>query len=228
MTHEARNKAIADEYLNTERTLEEIGTDYGMTRERVRQIVKEVYPNQETPTERRKRIREEKLAEVWKAVETATTMREVAERTGIDENVLQRWATDYPKYAGLRQRVKRNREKVIKNRTHWHCKKCDTVKPITEFSPGGKYHHYYCKACNAKKARAYAENMEPVDEPTVDEKVCPGCMQNLPASNFHRATKTKTGLQTYCKECLSRLNKGETVKEVRESHGYPYERIRTR
>ena len=33
------------------------------------------------------------------------------------------------------------------------------------------------------------------------EKYCIKCKQNKPFSEFHRLTKSKDGLQTYCKQC---------------------------
>lgn len=56
--------------------------------------------------------------------------------------------------------------------------------------------------------------------PTVAEKFCADCGQTRPAGEFYRCGRAKSGLQSYCKDCLSlrqRANRvGITAERLRE------------
>ena len=66
-----------------------------------------------------------------------------------------------------------------------------------------------CRRCEAV-GRAGAHYRKPTgtggratvaNPPSVESKWCPDCERDLPASEFHRNCRTRSGLQTYCRSC---------------------------
>jgi len=57
-----------------------------------------------------------------------------------------------------------------------------------------------CKKCLYRRKNSSRDKLD-VREPTVTEKWCPGCLDTLPAEEFTRNRRDRTGLWTYCRDC---------------------------
>lgn len=213
---EARNREIADAYRDDpDATLEKVSQKYDLTRERVRQIVKEVYPNYKKPP-----AAERNFDEALEVARVATSYKEMAAAMGVPKSTIQSWMSRKG-WKPLREMIKRNKMLAELRTTHYFCKRCETEKPKDQFHKGRKT---LCAACATKISVAH---MKARNNPVlVSEKICPACTRLKPASEFNRARQSTDGLQTYCKKCLHRLTRGENVKDIRESFGMKYERVR--
>jgi hypothetical protein len=83
------------------------------------------------------------------------------------------------------------------------CSICKKVKPADEFARARAKATGLASSCRKcfNKRRNEARMKNEITEPTVDEKYCPGCFEVLPADQFYRNKRDRTGLHTYCKEC---------------------------
>jgi len=87
------------------------------------------------------------------------------------------------------------------------CKFCDCVLPARFFRKGqGR-----CIGC----VRQYKQKKPATASVKVTEQECTKCRQVLPATSFHRNRATLTGLQVYCKACITAVN----AKNKRDREG---------
>jgi hypothetical protein len=105
------------------------------------------------------------------------------------------------------------------------CPDCGHEKRATEFSrnaarPDGL--QFYCKKCfAARSARTYRQRQlskgkvvrEPVEVPA-GHKLCPGCKQVKPRTEWHRRTSASDGLNVYCKACSSQRSRRDYLKRT--------------
>jgi len=86
------------------------------------------------------------------------------------------------------------------------CEKCQEKKPLSCFSPWkkGTFGRFcYCKKCNAKLAKERREkNLKRDCVKIPDLKHCPGCNTTKDKSHFRITLEEKSGLQSYCNECI--------------------------
>jgi len=109
------------------------------------------------------------------------------------------------------------------------CSSCSTIKPVTDFYKCAKEKdglNYTCKACSSEwRKKYYAENIEKERERSRvggkrlrakysaiqfefgDTKVCTRCGEEKPYLEFNKNSGNKSGLSSYCKECISKHNK---------------------
>lgn len=110
------------------------------------------------------------------------------------------------------------------------CFGCDQLKPTARFRrdtarTGGS--KAMCNVCNRKQAKAWQTTHLGEFKP-ISEKTCPACQRTNPADKFDRSTSSRSGLQTYCKECHTQLERGVSVAQIARSHGLSYRRTRQR
>lgn len=190
-------------------TLTAIGDDYGVTRERIRQIVEK--QGGESKHARSRRLRDERCLqhaeevlyyrEAWMPVHwpqlglTYAYFVSWLNRNGVDHpDIKDRWIVARNNYSSHSGKV------CIKGRV---CLYCNVWKPWDEFyksKNGANGHGHGCNICNREQVTHYT-NLRYVSEPTVTEKPCPKCGETKPASHFTKSTSNTTGLQTYCKPC---------------------------
>ena len=216
-------------YLDEGLSLDHIGSRYGYTRERVRQIIKELHPAAYINQKLRRRTKDETLAKaIWDEVRTRKPewMVELPDRVGITRGQMDALLHRNPDlFTGLSDALMDNR----RNRTEKMCPRCGETKPITEFHKGGGAdgHGALCKPCAIKRSANW--NLMAAVRYTgtkVDAKRCPACSRHLPASSFAMDRSSRSGLQTYCADCQRRMAKGETVPEIAASYGVEYVRTR--
>ena len=87
------------------------------------------------------------------------------------------------------------------------CYNCGEEKPTTEFYKNKSKIDGLsteCRACKKQQACAYrAKNVEQVDKPIVENKVCSSCKIEKPSSEFGKNKTKCDGLATECKKCKS-------------------------
>lgn len=93
------------------------------------------------------------------------------------------------------------------------CATCKVYMPWDDFYRTKGYMNgrsNRCKVCSRKMVDHY-QSLRHVPEPTVTEHRCSYCKVVKPASDYWRSTTNNSGLQTYCKDCHRKLQKGERV-----------------
>lgn len=82
------------------------------------------------------------------------------------------------------------------------CTKCDRTLPLDEFHRKGDGRKAECRDC----CKQYqAERVAKIQHVIPKTKQCSRCKQSLPATRFAKDRYAPSGLQTYCKDCLSAI-----------------------
>ena len=203
-----RDRPKIAERVKSEETLQSIADDYGVTRERIRQIgLKYGSVKNKMKAERRDALclslAEEILyyREAWQPVRWY--LLEIDKRHFVDW--LRREGMNHPDIESRWTVARHNLESKTgrfgpDGRV---CVRCHTWMGWDRFyrskvDPNG--HARQCIEC-AKEMVVHYQNLRYVPKPTVTEKNCPKCGETKPRSAFNRSTVNNSGLQTYCVPC---------------------------
>lgn len=172
------------------------------------------------------RITEDVVAAAWELADECYTMREIADRLGVNADTLTGASGRYPSLRRLPKYLRERRKARNRAREGKRCSVCRIWKYAVEFHKGGGAdgRASRCRECAIQATKAWVRNHQ--FDVTVDAKRCPACQRIRAASEFYRRRASKSGLQTYCKECMGRLAQGESVPEITRSFGRPYKRER--
>ncbi len=97
------------------------------------------------------------------------------------------------------------------------CVRCELFKEWSEYHKGTNANNKSarCKPCASAVVKEYMAGKN-VEEPTVTEKVCPGCGELKQAGEFTRSRRRNSGLSTYCRDCMQLWSIGVKPSETQK------------
>jgi len=192
------------------KTLRQWGKEWGISYERVRQLKEQIgLPPRGSFDEQ---IAEEIIEFIRSGKGTVSTARTYAKFPNVGKGRFLSWCKEHPELKAKLNEAIEFADYQRKNPTHKVCSVTGKLLPISEFyKDKNSIDGYSNRSKEAVKSmvKNYYDQREEVTEPTVTEKVCASVPEIglLPASEFGRSVKSKTGLQTYCKKFQSEYQK---------------------
>jgi len=198
-------------------TMQQIGDVFGVTREAIRLQYSKVSSNNGFGQDRINRLYGEEpnleiLRLIYKQHTNSTNKRGLAvtaEVLGSNLEYIRHWIKNSDIVKQMHETALEERKFNLENPNEQKCNRCKNIQDIKNFYKDKNNlsgHSLTCKECSKAAVDHYfkvrQQKFDPRQIPA--EKKCPTCKQTKSRTSFDLCKGNSTGLQTYCKSCMTK------------------------